>query len=458
MNRLADELQSLSTKPGLPSAPPCKVGIATLGCKVNRYESAALEEDLHKKNFLLVPFNAVADVYIINTCTVTAFSDWQSRQLIRRAHKTNPQAKILVTGCYAQISPQEIAAQDGVTMVVGNDLKNQIAALLQNNIDISSSRVFTNDVCLQEKFCNMPIATFGDRTRAFLKIQDGCNSFCSFCIVPFARGKSRSLASQEVFAALTKLTQKGYKEIVLTGIHLGIYGHDLKPATNISLILQQIGDRNEDTRIRLSSIEPREVTPDLLNIFQNSDLLCPHLHIPLQSGDDTILQLMKRNYDSHFYRNLIDRVHSTISNVAIGVDVMVGFPSESEKQFENTLNLLNNLPVAYLHVFPYSPRPGTAAEKLQPRIPQAIKNERATILRNLSTQKREKFALRFLGKPLNVLVESTKDKKTGLLKGFSQNYLPFLLDGNFSSSVNKIVTIKAEKYLNGKLYGKITAE
>ncbi len=457
MNRTFNELQSLSTKPDLPSAPPIKVGIATLGCKVNRYESAALEENLLKNNFLLVPFTAVADFYIINTCTVTAFSDWQSRQLIRRAHKTNPQAKILVTGCYAQVAPQDIAAQDGVTMVVGNDRKDQIASLLQNETD-QSSHVFTNNIFRQQKFCNMPIAAFGDRTRAFLKIQDGCNSFCSYCIVPFARGNSRSLAPQEVFAALNKLTQKGYKEIVLTGIHLGIYGHDLEPATNISHILQQIGNRQDDTRIRLSSIEPREVTPDLLNIFKNTDLLCPHLHIPLQSGDDKILLLMKRNYDTHFYRSLIDNIYSTISDIAIGVDVMAGFPSESEKQFENTLKLLDNLPVAYLHVFPYSPRPGTAAEKLQTRIPQAVKNERASILRNLSAQKREKFALRFLGKPLKVLVESTKDKKTGLLKGFSQNYLPFLLDGNYSSSVNKIVTIKAEKYLNGKLYGQIIAE
>ena len=438
------------------SEPLRKVGIATLGCKVNRYESAALEEDLQKKNFFLVPFNAVADVYIINTCTVTAFSDFQARQLIRRAHKTNPQAKILVTGCYAQIASRDIAALDGVSMVVGNDQKNQIVGLLQNNIDPSSC-VFTSNIFRQKKFCNMPIATFGDRTRAFLKIQDGCNSFCSYCIVPFARGNSRSLAPQEVFAALTKLNQEGYKEIVLTGIHLGIYGHDLEPATNISHILRQICGRHEDTRIRLSSIEPREVTTDLLNVFKNNDLFCPHLHIPLQSGDDRILQLMKRNYDTYFYRKLIDNIHSTISNIAIGVDVMAGFPSESEEQFEKALNFLENLPIAYLHVFPYSARPGTAAQKLQPRIPETVKKERATILRNLSAQKQEKFALRFLGKPLKVLVESTKDKKTGLLKGFSQNYLPFLLDGNYSS-VNKIVTIRAEKYLNGKLYGKIIAE
>ena len=441
----------------LPAVSLGKVGLATLGCKVNKYESVALAEDLQKKNFLLVPFNSIADVYIINTCSVTAFSDFQARQLIRRAHRMNPQAKILVTGCYAQIASTDIAALDGVSLVVGNDLKNQIAELLQKNRD-ASSRVFTNDIFHQKKFCNMPIAMFSDRTRAFLKIQDGCNSFCSYCIVPFARGNNRSLPPQEVFTALDKLNQENYKEIVLTGIHLGAYGHDLEPATNISHLLHQMLDRHWDTRIRLSSIEPREVTPDLLSIFNNTDLLCPHLHIPLQSGDDRILQLMKRDYDTYFYRKLIEKIYYTVSDFAIGVDVMVGFPSESEEQFKNTLNLLEDLPVAYLHVFPYSERPGTSAQKLQPKIPEAVKKERAAALRKLSIKKREKFALRFLGKPLKVLVESTKDKKTGLLKGFSQNYLPFLLDGNFSSSVNKIVTIKAEKYLNGKLYGKIIAE
>jgi threonylcarbamoyladenosine tRNA methylthiotransferase MtaB len=455
LNNISGKLEYLSA--GLDSAaePSCTVGIATLGCKVNQYESAALEEDLQKKDFLLVPFNTIADFYIINTCTVTAFSAFQVRQLIRRAHRTNPQAKIVVTGCYAQVAPQDIAILEGVSMVVGNDRKNGIADLLRSHTDLSSSSIFVNDIFRQNKFYHMPIRKFRGHTRAFLKIQDGCNSFCSYCIVPFARGNSRSLAPQEVFTALAALNQEGYKEIVLTGIHLGTYGYDLEPATNIAQILEQLCRRQCNARIRLSSIEPREITAELLNVIENNDLLCPHLHIPLQSGDDKILQLMKRDYNQIFYRNLIEKICSTISDVAIGVDVMVGFPTESEEQFNNTFNLLDSLPVAYLHVFPYSARPGTPAEKMQPHIPANVKNERAAILRNLSAQKREKFALRFLDKPLKVVVESTRDKKTGLLKGFSQNYLPVLLDGDFSSSVNNIVTIKANKYLNGKLYGKI---
>lgn len=431
-----------------------RAAIATLGCKVNQYDSAALTEDLQKNNFVIVPFNAPADVYIINTCSVTAFSDFQARQLIRRAHRTNPQARIIVTGCYAQIAAGDIAAIDGVTMVVGNDQKDQLVELLQTG-SATSAQVFTDDIFKQKIFHTRPVTRFRDRTRAFLKIQDGCNSFCSYCIVPYARGMSRSMPPQDIFTALAEFTRQDYKEIVLTGIHLGTYGHDLAPATNLSQLLNRLFDENHTARIRLSSIEPREITTDLLHLFKNNDLLCPHLHIPLQSGDDRILQLMKRNYDVNFYRKIIHEVIRSANNIAIGVDVMVGFPSESDEQFNNTLHLLQELPVAYLHVFPYSERPGTKAQNIGPKVPENVKKERAAILRNLSNQKRENFALRFLEKPLKVLVEKNRDKKTGLLKGFSENYLPFLLDRHTPSSVNKIITIKAEKFADGKLYGTI---
>jgi threonylcarbamoyladenosine tRNA methylthiotransferase MtaB len=431
-----------------------KIGLATLGCKVNQYESAALAEDLQKENFLLVPFNSIADIYIINTCAVTAFSDFQSRQLIRRAHRFNPQAKILVTGCYAEIASTTIAAIEGVSFVVGNSRKNIITGLLKGKA-IESSRILAGDISRQKEFCNMPLTRFGNHTRAFLKIQDGCSSFCSYCIVPLARGKSRSLPPKEILNAIARLNQQKYLEIVLSGIHLGIYGHDLDPATDLSHLLRQLFNLGWNSRLRLSSIEPREITTDLLKVFDNNDLLCPHLHIPLQSGDDKILQLMGRNYDTLFYRNLIEKICNTVGYVAIGIDVMAGFPSENEKQFRNTINLLEELPIAYLHVFPYSERPGTSAQNILPKIPETVKKERTSILRNLSTLKREKYALRFLGKPLKVLVERTKDKKSGMLKGFSQNYLPFLLTGNISTSANKIVTVRAEKYLDGKLYGKI---
>ncbi len=433
-----------------------KVGLATLGCKVNQCETAALAEALREKGFLSVSFNSFADIYIINTCTVTAFSDFQSRQLIRRAKRANPRAKIIVTGCYAQIASAVIAAIDGVSMVVGNSQKNIIPELLQNENNYSHF-VLVDDIFLQRYFCNMPLSEFSGRTRAFLKIQDGCNSFCSYCIVPFARGKSRSLPPDNLLAAVTKFAEKGYREIVLTGIHLGAYGYDLNPPANLTNILTQMLHSRLEVRFRLSSIEPHEITDDLLHLFIKKDNLCPHLHIPLQSGDDKILGLMKRDYDVAFYRKQIEKITASIKDISIGVDVMVGFPGEGDVEFNNTLCLLQDLPVAYFHIFPYSERPGTAAEKLYPKVPEKIKKERAAILRDLGAKKREKFTSRFLGEKLVVLVEITKDNKTGLMKGFSQNYLPVLLQTNEFSCANRIVTVCANKLENGKLYGKIVS-
>jgi threonylcarbamoyladenosine tRNA methylthiotransferase MtaB len=431
-----------------------KVGLTTLGCKVNQCESAALAEDLQQKDYSLVPFNSFADVYIINTCTVTAFSDFQARQLIRRAHRANPQAKIIVTGCYAQIAAADIAALKGVALVVGNDQKYTIPELLGNG-GTETCRILVGDIFQQKEFRSMPLSRFIGRTRAFLKIQDGCNSFCSYCIVPFARGKSRSMPQQEVLGAVANLSGQGYREIVLTGIHLGAYGHDLNPPANLTNMILRIIDQAVNTRIRLSSIEPSEITDDLLHLFNKKDIICPHLHIPMQSGNDKILKLMKRDYDTAFYRKLIEKIAATVNDVAIGVDVMVGFPSEGEEEFNSTLRLLQDLPVAYMHVFPYSERPQTSAQKIQPKVPESVKKERAAILRSLGAKKREEFTQRFLGKKLQVLVEKIKDKKTGLMKGFSQNYLPVLIDKSDSSTLNKVVIVQTQNIRDGKLYGKI---
>ena len=431
-----------------------KVGLTTLGCKVNQYESAALAEDLQQKGYALVPYNCFADVYIINTCTVTSFSDFQSRQLIRRAHRANPQAKIIVTGCYAQIAAADIAKIEGVTLVVGNDQKNTIPELLLS-VDTTTNRILTSDIFQQKEFCAMPLSRFIDRSRAYLKIQDGCNFFCSYCIVPYARGKSRSMPQQEVVSAVANLSGQGYREIVLTGIHLGAYGHDFNPPANLTDMIHQTIDQAGNTRIRLSSIEPREITDELLQLFNKEDILCPHLHIPLQSGNDNILKLMKRDYDAGFYRKLIGKITAAVNDVAIGVDVMVGFPSEGEEEFNSTLSLLKEIPVAYLHVFPYSERPQTSAREIKPKVTGSIKKKRAAILRSLGAKKREEFTQRFLGKKLRVLVEKIKDKKTGLMKGVSQNYLPVLIDKPDLSALNKVAIVQTQEIRDGELYGKI---
>jgi len=429
-----------------------KIGIATLGCKVNQYESALLAQQLYSKEYSIVPFGSVADIYIINTCTVTAHADFQSRQLIRRALKNNKRAKIIVTGCYAQISPEDIPQSNGQIIILDNKQKNIIPKIIENDEDDLPFKSKKNIPC---PFDHVPLNKFMGHTRAFLKIQDGCDSYCSYCIIPYARGEKKSLPPEMAMNSINNFIAHGYHEIVLTGIHLGAYGQDLLPKTNLSALLEKITTITSAARFRLSSIEPQEITEDILKLLKMNDIFCPHLHIPLQSGDDNILRLMKRNYDSSFYRNLIEKITTSLDNISIGVDVMVGFPGEGDKEFENTYRLLQNLPVAYLHVFPYSERPFTAASKLWPKIPDKIKKERALLLRELSAKKRETFASRFLGRRLLVLVEKSKDKKTGLFKGFSENYIPVLSKNGNNSSVNNIVPVIADKYDNGMLYGKI---
>jgi threonylcarbamoyladenosine tRNA methylthiotransferase MtaB len=441
-------------KPLLSEGKIIKVGLATLGCKVNQCDTAALSRDLQSADFALVPFNAFADAYIINTCTVTAFADYQARQLIRRALRLNPQARIIVTGCYAQTQAQTLAGIDGVTLVVGNDQKYRIPELLANPV-CDSQRIMASDIFLQKNFLAAPASGIAGRTRAFFKIQDGCNAFCSYCIVPFARGKSRSLPVPMVLKGAQDFIRQEYREIVLTGIHLGHYGHDLQPQTDLTRTIETILSQNSTGRFRLSSIEPNEISDELLHLFSRHENLCPHLHIPLQSGDDSILKMMKRQYDTTFYRALIEKVTKVVADVAVGIDVMVGFPGEGEKEFGHTFKLLSDLPVAYLHVFPYSERPQTAALALQPKVPEKTKKERAAILRELGVKKRETFSRRFLEKTLPVLVEQARDKKTGLAKGFSHNYLPVLLDKHPASLVNTVVRVRIEHYREGKLTGRV---
>jgi threonylcarbamoyladenosine tRNA methylthiotransferase MtaB len=434
-----------------------KVGLTTLGCKVNQCDSAALARQLQSANYELTPFNTFADAYIINTCTVTAFADFQARQLIRRALRQNPLARIVVTGCYAQTQAEVLSRIEGVAFVLGNDQKHRIAELLSHSVS-DRPHIFAGDIFLQEQFPCAPASTLTGRTRAFFKIQDGCNAFCSYCIVPFARGKSRSLPVSGVLEGVKNFIVRDYREIVLTGIHLGYYGHDLHPRTDLAQTLKTLLSQNSQARFRLSSIEPNEISDELLHLFNQYENLCPHLHIPLQSGDDSILKMMKRRYDTAFYRSLIEKVARTVDDIAIGIDVMAGFPGEGKTEFSHTLKLLEDLPVAYLHVFPYSERPGTAALDIHPKVSEKIKKERAGILRELGAKKRESFSRRFLGKTLPVLVEQSGDKKTGLARGFSHNYLPVILDKHPASLVNTVVKVRIEQVLEGKLTGRIADE
>ena len=434
-----------------------KVAISTLGCKVNQYESAGILEMLDESIYVSVPFNTKADCYIINTCTVTGRTDYQSRNLIRRAIRTNPEACIIVTGCYAQVAPHDLARIPGVSLIAGNAEKEHIPRLMERLVK-GAPQLLVSDICKAGDFSGLNPLKFAGHTRAFLKIQDGCDSFCSYCIVPYARGPSRSLSQMDVLKEIETLARSDYREIVLTGIHLGVYGQDLAPPSNLYAIMKHVDKNRLVGRLRLSSIEITEISDDIIRLIAEGTTLCRHLHIPLQSGDDMILSAMKRNYDSAFFKNRVQVIRQAIPDIALGLDVMVGFPGEGEKEFDNTLRLIAELPVAYLHVFPYSERPGTVASSLPGRVDETVKKRRGEILRKLGREKRNAFARRFVGKKLSVLIEDKKDKDTGFMKGFSDNYIPIVIENGNSSLVNRVLYVIPDYSLEGNLCGRITTD
>jgi len=429
-----------------------KFAITTLGCKVNQYESAGILESLGKKGLEVVPFDQPADYYIINTCTVTGRSDVQSRQLIRRAARTNPEAQIIVTGCYAKLAGAELSKIPGVALVT--DQK----ALIPEIITAAGQRkqlMLPDHVMSPPDLSNLKPSRFPGHTRAFLKIQDGCNGGCRYCVIPFARGPSRSIPEEEVLRRIDELSGAGYREIVLTGIHLGAYGTDLTPRTNLFNIVKTVIDTQAVGRLRLSSIEPMELTDPLLALFQSSGILCRHLHIPLQSGDDGTLDRMGRPYDSVFFTHLLKKIWRAVPDMAIGVDVIVGFPGEDEQAFRRTMQLIEDLPIAYLHVFPYSERPGTAAAAMSGKVSEADKKNRAEQTRTIGKRKRTAYAEKFIGKELSVLMEGRSDRGTGSWKGFSGNYIPVLVKNGNLSLVNRIVPVLADYCKDGKLHGRV---
>jgi len=403
------------------------VAIATLGCKVNQFESEAMMASLEQRGYHLVPFEEGADITIINTCTVTHRADFQSRQMARRAFRSNPNSLIIVTGCYPQVEPEAMIRIEGVKYVLGNREKHRIPDLLPLMQKGELPKVQVADIQEERLFSDIPLPSFHCHTRAFLKIQDGCDAHCSYCIVPFARGRSRSLPPERVIEHLRALKKREYKEVVLTGIHIGSYGFDLTPSTSLEKLLRQLEKEEIPDRIRLSSIEPSDFSEDLISLLSQSKKVCPHLHIPIQSGDDEILKMMNRGYDRSFLSNLIHELHQSIPMLCMGADVMVGFPGETEEKFESTYGLIESLSLSYLHVFPFSRRKGTPASQLPEQVDEGKIKKRAERLRELGKQKRQTFYRQFLNQELSVLVEGRKEKENGRWKGLSRNYIPVFL-------------------------------
>lgn len=405
-----------------------RVAIVTLGCKVNTYDSAAVAERLRAAGCRIVGGEEPADVVVVNSCTVTDAADAESRRLARRARRRNPTARIVVTGCWAQTRPEAVAAVDAVDVVVGTGRPDAVVQAVVAAAG-EGARVSVADVRRMRTMETVGARGFGRQTRAFLKIQEGCDLFCTFCIVPMARGRSRSLPPREVLAELEALARAGYEEVVVTGIHLGGWGRDLDPPVDLVWLLDALAAQRLVPRLRLSSIDPHEVSEALVRQIAGTPALCPHFHVPLQAGDDETLARMRRRNDVALARERLAMIRDLLPEAAIGTDLIAGFPGETDEAFERTLAFVEASPVTYAHVFPYSVRSGTTAAKLGGHLPRSVIRARAARLRRAAGAKQRAFARRWDGTEAEVLLEHERDPATGRLRGYTRNYLRVQVDG-----------------------------
>jgi threonylcarbamoyladenosine tRNA methylthiotransferase MtaB len=417
--------------------------IVNFGCRATQADGAALEQAFLDNRFQKSEGWNRSDIVVINTCTVTHAADAEARSLIRRVHRENPTARVVVTGCYAQRVPGEVAAISGVSCVVGNSHKDQLVSIVtQRERQLSEAAGFTENelfsssgasVYCSSIFESRELRTIGDpggagRTRPVLKVQDGCSYRCSFCVIPSVRGNSRSLSIDEVLRQTRILLNQGYQEITLTGIHLGGFGRDLGEKESLAQLVKCLLREDRLRRLRLSSIEPLEYTDDLIDLVAQSPKMAKHFHVPLQSGSDRILRLMRRPYTAEFYRRLVEKMRQRVPDAAIGADVMVGFPTETEKDYSETKTLLNLAPMTYLHVFPYSQRPGTSAASMQPLVRSEVTSQRGNELRQLASHKNREFREKFTGKRIEVMTLHWNTPE-GFADALSSHYLKVKIDG-----------------------------
>lgn len=415
------------------------VAFHTLGCKVNHYETEAIWQLFKENDYERVDFETNADVFIINTCTVTNTGDKKSRQVIRRAIRKNPDAVVCVTGCYAQTSPAEIMAIPGVDIVVGTQDRHKLISYIE---DYKQSRQPINgvgNIMKNRKYEELEVPYFTDRTRASLKIQEGCNNFCTFCIIPWARGLMRSRDPEQVVSQATTLVNSGYKEIVLTGIHTGGYGEDLKDY-NLAQLLRDLEQVENLERIRISSIEASQLTDEVIDVIDKSTKVVRHLHIPLQSGSDTVLKRMRRKYTMAHFSERLQKLHKALPGLAVTSDVIVGFPGETEEEFQETYDFIVKHQFSELHVFPYSMRTGTPAARMTDQIDEEVKNERVHRLIELSNQLAKDYASKFDQTVLEVIPEE-KGSTDGELVGYADNYMKIEFEGD-ESLIGELVKVK----------------
>lgn len=420
----------------MPSATK-KIAFTTLGCRTNQHDTAEMQTLLEQEGFAIVDAEENADVYVINTCSVTQRSDYNSRLAVKKSLAINEDALVVFTGCYAQLNPEEASQLNGLDIVLGNADKLDIASLIKTRLHNDQlqkrsgpGEIVMSDIHGKRLFRTIPVTRFEGKTKAFIKVQTGCEEKCSFCTVVRARGSSVSDSRENILNNIDEAIRAGFGEITLTGINLGTYGMDHTPPETFSSLVRDIISIKGEFRVRLSSINPMEIDDDLLQLIADNEKLCPHLHVPLQSGDDETLRRMRRNYNTQQYIDTVSRAMEKIPNLALGADVIVGFPGETDESFENTRTLIESLPFSYLHAFSYSPRKGTEAFDFKNDVPKTVKKARNQILSDLAGEKSMRYRNQQLGQTRTLLIEKHRDPASGMLKGYSENYIPVLLEGD----------------------------
>ncbi|GAA0763627.1 Threonylcarbamoyladenosine tRNA methylthiotransferase MtaB [bioreactor metagenome] len=425
-----------------------KVAFSTLGCRVNVYESEAMAEKFIREGYEVVDASEAADVYVINTCTVTNMGDKKSRQIISRARRLNENSIIAVVGCYSQIAPKEVSEIPGVDVVLGTRNKGDVVYYVNKAKDEGKSQVHVEGVLKNKKFEELNIEEYQDKTRAFLKIQDGCNRFCTYCIIPYSRGSVCSKDPKKVLEEVNKLAEHGFKEIILSGIHTASYGLDLEGNVNLIDIIEEIEKVEGIERIRIGSIEPAFFTPEVIEKIKKFKKLCPHFHLSLQSGCDSTLKRMNRRYTAQEYADSVELLRETMPDVSITTDVIVGFPGETEEEFNETYEFLKNIKLTKTHVFKYSPRKGTKASDMQDQIDGSIKEKRSKLLIELSNKNEKEFIEKFIGTEMDVLIETEAKGQEGMYEGYTRNYIKVQVPCSCADVTGKIVDIEITKVEN----------
>ena len=425
-----------------------KVAFYTLGCKVNQYETESIKNQLIKKGYEEVNFEDKADIYIVNSCTVTSVADRKTRNMLRRAKKINPNGAVIVTGCYAQTNSKELLEMEDIDYVIGNTDKSGIVNFIEDIENRTMEKLKNHNIFLDSEYTEYEFATLREMSRAYVKIQDGCNNFCSYCKIPFARGKSRSRHKDNILKEITKLSQEGFKEIILIGINLGAYGEDLENGGNFEDLLRDILKIVGIERVRIGSVYPDKISDEFIEMFSNPKLM-PHLHISLQSCDDSVLKRMKRKYGSSLIEERLTKLRKAVPNMEYTADVIVGFPGETQEMFENSYKLIDKIGFSGLHIFQYSDRENTLASTFEDKIDPKVKKERADELEKLKEIMAERERKKYLDKELRVLVE---EEKNGYFYGYSENYLRVKLKGE-ATNLNHIVSVKINSLEKEMLIG-----